>query len=244
MSDDNKNVVLVMGPPNSGKTTSLRNLDVGSMAYINADNKEVPFRQKFLRNVPLKNAASLPGFIRAIEKEPSCKGGVLDTLTLAAELFERQCVFPKAGSKEGQTAWAEYGNYIKDVMHEIKTGTKDYVILAHEDKVFNEQAGAWNAKVPIKGAVGKRGVEADFSIILCSMQMPVSALEGYENSLLNITDRERKAGLKYVFVTYVTSKYAGSMMRAPMGMWEDNELYIDNDLQKVFTRVKQFYGTK
>lgn len=240
---ENKNVVLIMGPPNSGKSTALRNLETERMAYLNADNKEPPFRRKFLKNVLLKNSASLPSFIRAIEKEPSCKGGVLDTITKALELYERQHVYPKAGSKEGLSAWADYGNYVKEIMHEIKTGTKDYVILAHEDKQFNEQSAQWQAKVPVKGSVGKIGIEADFSIILVSMQMKVSDLEGHSNDLLHITNEEKEDGLKYVLVTRVNAKFAGSMMRAPMGMWERNELYIDNDLSQVFTRVKQFYGT-
>lgn len=74
------------------------------------------------------------------------------------------------------------------------------------------------------------------------MQIPVKKLEGFENDLLHITDEEREDGVKYVFCTRVTKETAGGKMRSPMGLWNRNELYIDNDIAQVFKRLEEYYG--
>lgn len=242
MSTENKNVVCVMGKPNTGKSTSLRNLELESYAYLNADNKEAPFRNKFKANVYIEKATDVSGYIKDIESTPTLKGGILDTVTKMMEMYERQFVVPLMGTAKGQAAWGDYGNFCRQVIHQIKTGTKDYVVMAHEDQFLNEQTMQMESKIPVKGSVGKIGLESDFSIILVSMQVPLKVLEGHKNDLLTITPEEEQDGVKYVLVTRITKEYAGGKMRAPMGLWSRNELYIDNDLSKVFNRLKEFYG--
>lgn len=236
---DNKNIVLVMGPPNSGKTASLRNLPQESMAFLDADLKGTPFRSKFMVNEKIDDAQKVIWFIDEIEKEVTCTGGVLDTITFLMVMYERQYVIT---SKDTQKAWGAYGNFYRDFIHRIKAGTKDYAILAHESTELNEQAMMMESRVPIKGAVGKIGVEADFTTVLKCMQMKVKDLEKHQNKLLHITPDEQEDGVKYVFCTRVTKEFAGSKMRAPMGLWERNELFIDNDLNQVFTRLKDYFG--
>lgn len=236
----NKNIVLIMGKPNTGKTTSLRNMDQAHMVYLNTDLKEVPFRDRFMSNVEVSDAKDIIDFIQQIENEPDVTGAVLDTITFLMSMYERQYVVPLAGTKNGQSAWGDYGNFYREFIHTIKAGSKDYAILAHEDVSLNEQSMQMESRVPVKGAVGKIGVEADFTTILCSMQLPIKKLEGIENDLLTITDEEREDGVKYVFCTRVTKETAGSKMRSKMGLWNRNELYIDNDLALVFKRLKEY----
>lgn len=238
----NKNIVLIMGKPNTGKTSSLRNLNQESMVYLNTDLKETPFRDKFLSSVEVSDAQDILAYIQQIEEEPAATGAVLDTLTFLMAMYERQYVVPFAGTKTGQSAWGDYGNFYREFIHAIKAGTKDYAILAHEETTLNEQAMSMESRVPIKGAVGKVGVEADFTTILTTMQIPVSKLEKHENDLLTITDAEKEDGVKYVFCTRVTKETAGSKMRSAMGLWDRSELYIDNDLDLVFKRLREYYG--
>lgn len=238
----NKNLVMVMGKPNTGKSASLRNMHQESMVYLNADLKETPFRDKFMMSVEIADAKDAIEFIRQIEGEESASGAVLDTITFLMQMYERQYVAPFAGTKTGQSAWGDYGNYYRELIHEIKSGTKNYAILAHEDESLNEQAMQMESRVPIKGAVGKVGVEADFTTILRSMQVPITRLKGIENDLLTITPEEEEDGVKYVFQTRITKETAGSKMRSAMGLWGRNELFIDNDLDLVFKRLNKFYG--
>lgn len=238
----NKNIVLVMGKPNTGKTSSLRNLPQQSMVYLNADLKETPFKDRFMTSVEIADARDVTEFITQIEQEASVTGAVLDTITFLMQMYERQYVAPLAGTKQGQSAWGDYGNFYREFIHAIKSGTKDYVVFAHEDEFLNEQTQSMESRVPVKGAVGKVGVEADFTTILKTMQVPVKKLEGIENDLLKITDAEKEDGVKYVFATRVTKDTAGGKMRSAMGLWNRNELYIDNDMDLVFKRLRAFYS--
>lgn len=238
----NKNVIMIMGKPNTGKSTSLRNMDQESMIYLNADLKELPFADRFMSSVEIADANDVLGFIQDIEAEDGVTGAVLDTVTFLMQMFERQYVAPFAGTKTGQSAWGDYGNFYRNFIHAIKAGSKSYVIMAHEDESLNEQSAMMESRVPVKGAVGKVGVEADFTTILRSMQIPVKKLEGFENDLLHITDEEREDGVKYVFQTRITKESAGAKMRSAMGLWSRNELYIDNDVKQVFDRLNKFYG--
>lgn len=235
----NKSIVLVMGKPNTGKTTSLRNLDHTKMVYLNTDLKEIPFRGNFLANVEIADAMDVIQYIQEIEANPEVSGAVLDTITFLMSMYERQYV---NGAANGQKAWGDYGNFYREFVHSIKSGSKDYAIMAHEEVRLNEQNMTMESMVPIKGAVGKVGCEADFTTILSTKQLPIKKLEGHENALLHITDAEREDGVKYVFCTRITKDHVGEKMRSAMGLWNRNELYIDNDMSQVFKRLKEYYG--
>lgn len=236
---NNKNIVLIMGPPNTGKSTSLMKLkNQDKMVYLNTDLKELPFADRFLRNVEVADARDVLGYINDIEAAPGVEGAVLDTITFLMSMYERQYVNTAVDT---QKAWGNYGNFYREFIHAIKAGTKDYVILAHEDRSLDEAAMQMVTKVPVKGAVGRVGVEADFTTILSTKQVPIKKLEGFENDLLHITDEEREDGFKYVFCTRVTKETVGEKMRSAMGLWSRNELYIDNDVEQVFQRLRQYY---
>ena len=236
----NKNIVLVMGKPNTGKSASLMNLPQSSMVYLNTDLKELPFRDQFMVNQEVADAADIFSYVTEIENQASVTGAVLDTLTFLMSMYERQYV---TNATNTQKAWGDYGNFYRNLIHVIKAGSKNYAILAHEDSFLNEQTAMMESRVPVKGSVGKTGVEADFTTILSTKQMPVKKLEGHENDLLHITDEEAEDGVKYVFQTRVTKDSIGEKMRSARGLWSRDELYIDNDLNQVFKRLNEFYGT-
>ena len=95
--------------------------------------------------------------------------------------------------------------------------------------------------VPVKGAVGRRGVEGDFTTILAAKQMPIKKLEGIENDMLKITDEEMEDGFKYVLATRITKDTIGEKIRGPKGMWARNETFIDANAQFVINRLNEYY---
>ena len=236
----NKHIVLIMGPPNSGKSTSLMKMkNQDRMAYLNTDLKALPFADNFKVNIEVADAADVLGYINQIEEATDIDGAVLDTITFLMSMYERQYVI---NAVDTQAAWGGYGNFYRDFIHKIKSGSKDYAIMAHEEVSHNEQAMTMESRVPVKGAVGKIGVEADFTTILSTKQVPLSKLEGIENDLLHITPEEEEDGFKHVFCTRVSKESVGQKMRSAIGLWDRKELYIDNDLEQVFDRLRQYYS--
>lgn len=252
----NKNIVLVIGEPASGKSSSLRYLkNPEQIAYLNADLKAIPFNNPngdFGGEVDIEEAIDIFDYIDGIEEEASLTGGVLDTLTYLMDMYERQLVL---NSSDTRAAWQNYGNYYKELIHRIKTGTKNYAILAHvENQQVELTDGTFEikTKVPIKGSVGRKGIEGDFTTIVSAKRLTIKALDKYlksceeekleKNELLTITGSERRKGFKYVFQTDVTVDTIGEPIRAPMGLWKEQELYIDNDIELVFQRLNDFFN--
>lgn len=239
----NKNIVLIMGPPSSGKSTSLMQLtNQSEMVYLNTDLKELPFKDNFLSNVEVADAMDVLSYIPQIEENPAVNGVVLDTVTFLMNMYERQYVSTAVNT---QQAWGSYANFYREFIHAIKAGSKNYAILAHEETSLNEKNMQMETKVPVKGAVGRIGVEADFTTILSAKQMPISKVEQFvcpENKLLTISDDEREDGFKYVFQTRCIGDSMGEKMRSAMGLWHRKELYINNDLNAVFARLNEYYA--
>ena len=69
MTVQNKNIVLVMGRPNTGKSSSLRNLPQSSMAYLNCDLKARMDAGEPVRT-PQAMQSKLLGHLRSLQKQP------------------------------------------------------------------------------------------------------------------------------------------------------------------------------
>lgn len=238
----NNHAVLVVGQGNTGKSTSLRNLrDRAGYAYFNTDQKPLAIRgaKTFLVNQFINDPLPILDFYRQLEEHPKCNGIILDTLSFLMEQYERKIV---QTSTNTMTAWGDYGAFYGDLTDLIKASKKPQVVMAHTDTQLNEQSGNLESKILVKGAVGKRGPECDYSIVVTTKQMPILKLREFESPLLKFTEEEEATGMKYVFNTRITKATVGDRTRAPMGMWDLKETYIDNDIQIVLDRITEYYS--
>ena len=85
-------------------------------------------------------------------------------------------------------------------------------------------------------------VESYFSCIVSTKKVPIDDLANYDNDLLTFTDREKNLGFKYVFQTQITKDTVNDRMRSPMGLFEDKETFINNDVTLVLKRLEEYYG--
>ena len=115
-------------------------------------------------------------------------------------------------------------------------------MLAHEASEMDSKEHRIATKVPVKGAVGRIGVEADFTTIVATKCVKVRDLKEWANDLLVITDLEKEDGFKYVFQTRKDEDTMGEKMRSAIDLWDRKEKYIDNDLNKVFNRLSEYYN--
>ena len=183
----NENIVLVLGTPASGKSASLRNLPQDKMVYFNCDIKRTPFKNNFIQDLKISNPYDIFEYVAEIEGYADASGGIIDTLTYLMDTVEQKHVLTSSNT---QKAWQDYGSFYKRLIHELKAGTKNYAILAHTEAVLNEAKMEYETRVPIKGSVGKKGCEGDFTTIVTAKSMPLTKLVGFENPLLNITEED------------------------------------------------------
>ena len=236
----NKNVILIMGRPNVGKSHSLIGLkNPEKIAYFNTDLKELPFPSKFKINKEISSPYDILAYIDEIEeKGKGIETVVLDTLTYLFDMFENQII---GNAVDTQQAWGEYGQFYQTLLNKIKKGTKNYIILAHEAETYDKKEMVNDVSVPLKGATRRKGVEGDFSNILQARTISIATANQFPNDYLHISDDEREDGIKRVFVTRITADTLGHKIRSSYQLWKREELYIDNNIDAVLTKIQDYY---
>ena len=141
-------------------------------------------------------------------------------------------------------SWGDYAQFfINDLMQDkVAKSTKRVIFLAHTVDVMNELEQILETFIKLKGSIMNNGVEASFTTVLGTKKLPLRNLVGYENENLKITEDEEIDGFKYVYQTRLTKASVGERIRAPLGMWDRKETYIDNDLQIVLDRLDSYYA--
>jgi len=235
------NLLLVCGKSGSGKSASLMNVsNHESILLMNCEaGKKLPFKNDIKSVVITKPAQVLQGFAAA-EKSDKIELIAIDTFTYLMDMFESQNVINSSNTMKG---WQDYGQYIKTLMQDcVANCSKDVVFLAHTKTDLNETEGVMETYVPVKGAAKGNGFESYFSNVVATKKMSLEELEPYENDNLIITEDDEILGFKHVFQTRLTKATKDERIRAPIGMWEREETFIDNDVEKVLNRLREFYA--
>ena len=124
----------------------------------------------------------------------------------------------------------------------VAKSTKNVVFIAHTLDNLNESEMVMETKVPVKGALKNNGIESYFSCVVAAKKVKLKELTEYQNDLLEVTPDEEGLGFKYVYQTRLTKETVNERLRGPLGLWDKKETYIDNDIQKVFDRLREYYG--
>lgn len=241
MANTNDQLVLICGPSASGKSASLRNiLNPEGVMYFNCEaGKKLPFPTKFKQGTVVEPYQVHKGFEKA-ETKPNIHTLIVDSITFLMDMFETQHVYNAADTMKG---WANFAQYFKTLMqYYVPSSKKTIIMTAHVQTILNESDMVLEKKVPIKGSLKANGVESYFSTVIASKVMPVEKLEPYSNKLLTITPEEEAVGIKYVFQTKLTKETVNERIRSSMGMWDTSETFIDNDIQLVMNRLKEYYN--
>lgn len=145
-------------------------------------------------------------------------------------------------SSDTRSAWGKYAEYFRTLMQNyVAKSTKNVIFTAHTVTVYNAESMVMETYVPIKGSLKNQGIEAFFSVIVSTKKVRLDDLEAYQNDLLNITDKDKKVGYKHVFQTQITADTVNERMRSPMGLFEDEETFIDNDADLLMKRLNEYY---
>lgn len=237
----NDHLVLVAGKSSTGKSASLMKLpDPANVWYLNCEaGKKLPFRSKF-RSFTITDPIQVYEAFDAAETKPEVHTIVIDTLTYLMDMYETLYIYQSADS---QKAWGDFSQYYKKLMQQyVASSTKNVIFLAHTDETLNKNEMQMETKVPVKGSLKGNGIESYFSCVIGTKKMTLKALEPYKSDLLTITPEEEALGFKHVFQTKLTKETVGERLRSPLGMWDTKETFIDNDIQLVLDRLKEYYA--
>lgn len=238
--ESNDQLILICGYSANGKSASLRNIkNQDKWYYCSCEaGKKLPFKNKF-RFLKVSDPYQVFEAFDVGKDDPNCEGIIIDSLTFLMDMFEVMYV---KTAQNMMKAWGDYGDFFRTMMQEkVTTFNKPVIFIAHVKDLYDEKTMDMRSSVPIKGSLAGQGVEAFFSTVVAAKKIPLKELEGYQSSLLNITDEEKELGFKYVFQTRITAKTTGERIRSPMGMFDKNETYMDNDAAILLDRLNEYY---
>lgn len=235
----NKHVALICGSSKSGKSTSLRNLK--NVLYANCEaGKQLTFKPDNFKEIIITDPLQMTEFLTHYEDTDGYSMAVIDGLNYLMNMYESNHVRNSANS---MAAWGDYAEYFKELMQQqVAALTKPIIFTAHVETIYNESSMEMETKVPIKGSTKSIGAESYFTTVIMAKKVKIADLEEYKNSLLNISERDKKVGYKHVFQTMITADTVNTRISTPMGMFSDAETYIDNDVALLLQRMNEYYA--
>jgi hypothetical protein len=241
MDNVNDHLVLVGGESASGKSASLMNLkNPERWMYLNTESgKRLPFRSK-MQQYTITDPYQIYEAFEHAETLPDIDGIIVDSATYMMDMFESVHVLTSTNTMQ---AWGQYAQFFKNLMQiYVARSTKNCIFTAHTLSELDEESMSYRTKVPVKGSLKNNGLESYFSLVIATKKMKLKELEAYKNPLLVITPEEESLGFKYVFQTRLTKATVGERIRGPLGMWQPDETFIDNNMQLVMDRLSEYYA--
>lgn len=163
----------------------------------------------------------------------------MDSLTFLMEMYESVYVVNSANT---MAAWGSYAQYCKNLMQQyVAKSTKNVIFIAHTKSDLNESEMVMETYVPIKGSLKGVGLESFFSVVIAAKKVPLKVLKDYQSEMLTITPEEEALGYKHVFQTKLTKDSVNERLRGPLGLFDTNETFIDNNVQLVLDRLHEYY---
>lgn len=237
----NDHLVLLAGKSATGKSASLMQLEnPEGVLYLNCEaGKRLPFKAKFNQKTVTDPLQIYEAFDWA-NSNPAIHTIVIDSLTYLMDMYESIYVLPSANTMQ---AWGQFSQYFKKLMqHYVASSTKRVIFTAHTSDSVNESEMVMETKVPVKGSLKNNGIESYFTVVVSSKKVALKHLKEYASPLLTITPEEEALGFKYVYQTKLTKETVHERLRGPLGLWENKETFIDNNMQLVLNRLQEYYA--
>lgn len=231
--------VLICGHSGTGKSSCLKGLEnPEGVMYLNCEGKPLPFKSSF-KKFNITEPEQVFEALTKVNTMDNIHTVVIDSFTFLMDMYEAKYV---ANATNGQRAWGDYATFIKrfalDYLNKCK---KNVIVLAHTGSVYNENQMVTEIKVCVKGSVGKtNGLESYFTNVIYTKVVDTSKLQ--PNDYLKITEKEELLGCKHVFQTFLTKETRNESIKTPEGLFELNELYIDNNAQYILNKLEKFYA--
>lgn len=253
MSAENPKSILICGESGHGKSASLLGIkDRTDVLYLNCEQgKPLPFKNKFKKKI-ITDPEDVIDYVNQLadmESDPAQYGEnpfkfvIIDTISFMMDMYERAHVTHATNT---QKAWGAYGQFFPRLMDATaKLENTFFIFLGHLDSQLDEDEGMMKHSVPVKGALSKKGLEAYFTTVVYVKRMrlkDIRKLVKEDTELLTVSPKEDAQGFKHVFLTEPDKTTIGGRIRSPLGMWEDDEIYINNDVYHVLKRLTEYYS--
>ena len=236
----NDHLVLITGHSGTGKSSCLRTLkNPEGVMYLNCESgKKLPFKSKF-QEFTITNPLQVQEAFTHAETKEDIHTIIIDSISMLLEQYESQFVLTAPNTMK---AWSDYHQFFKKLMQNyVAKSTKNIIFTSHLQTILNEEEMTSSVQASCKGALKNTGIEAYFSTVVSTKKVPVKKLPETETELLCITERDQAVQYKHCFQTQITKDTVNERIRGPLGLFEENEIFIDADAQKLLDRLHSYY---
>jgi hypothetical protein len=202
--------IAIVGSSGKGKTDAARNLNRETTAFINVENKPLPFKGDFKFHSRPSSAAQVREAMIAAGQNKEITVIVIDSFSAVIDLI----LIEARAKYKGFDIWNFYNDEIAKFLTLVKQLPKDVFMTAHYEILGIE--GAMEKRIKVKGREIEGMVEKDFTIVL------------YADS--KSTDK----GPSYFFETYKE----GTSAKSPRELFPTTK--IDNDYAMIVKALDEF----
>lgn len=211
-------LTIVAGVSSTGKSTSLRNLG-SETVILNTEQKELPFFNEAIMNVPINSVTKLKEAIRRLSENDEKKIIVIDSFSEYVDMVLAEC----KTKYKGFDVWNAYNTEIYNLFNELKAMKNKYIFVIGHTEVLADPEGARIYRVRAQGKAWEGQVEKTATCVLFS----------------NLVPKTSGKGVLYKFLTNTDGMVPA---KTPLGMFDqETELMIDNDIKQVVQRYDAFY---
>ena len=227
--------ILIIGPSGTGKSTSLRKLNPTTTGVLNKEQKQLPFPQAkdFIHNKMCATQGDVTTeLLMGLGMNPAIDNIILESFTSIDESILSYC-------RKTYTGWDiffHHNRMVRELIETTKTlsfprpkiGPKFVVVIGHDEIINIPQPNGSSKAVRRLKVDGKElsgTLEKEFTIVLFTEVI-----------------EEVIAGVPYMRYKFLTNYDGVCSAKTPMGMFK--EKYIDNDLNMVINRIKEYYEIK
>jgi hypothetical protein len=143
MSDFYK--VLIVGQSGKGKTYGSRTLDPASTAFVNIEDKPLPFKNTFKYVFKPKTVAKTYEDLKLIKQQAVIKTIFFDSFSAFVDMLLAEC----RAKYKNFDIWNNYNEGISLMLKEIKSIDKEIIVVAHYETLNVE--GDQEKRVKVKG---------------------------------------------------------------------------------------------
>lgn len=173
--------IAIVGSSGRGKTMSFRNMNPDTCGFINAENKPLPFINKFKHYCTPNTWTETYQKLIEYGKDPEITEVVLDSFSAYIDSLLKTA----RETKKNFDIWNMYNEEVGKLLFLIKKYPKDIFVTGHSANVETE-TGVLERRMAIKGNEwNKTGIEKDFTIVVFADSMTKDNKRNFVFNLLS-----------------------------------------------------------
>ena len=150
----------IISPSGKGKTYAFRNMSPKTTAFINVENKPLPFLNQFVHYETPSKWGEVLNLMNKYSKEPGIDCVIIDSVSAFMDMVLLDC----RRLYKNYDIWSKYNEYLAQFLDYMKRIKKDAFITGHWE-VLNVE-GAAQRRIKVKGKEWEGLVEKEFTMII------------------------------------------------------------------------------